>query len=325
MTAPTPQQPLISVIMASYNHGRYIRQALQSVVDQERPFPVELVVSDDGSTDDSLSIIAEFAGKYPELVRVVSPEEHLGLGGNFRHAYMQCKGKYVAMLDSDDYWLSRDKLVRQVAVLENDPECTLCFHNAVLWVEWNQTSRMRLAEAVPEFRGGAEFLRRNPVTTMTAMFRNIVDQRILDTLSGLDLQDLPLWVFLADKGTVKFLPDLFGFYRIHGKGTYAQADNTKRIQSRYECLRRIRNYVVPQTQRAMDRDFAQSLLVLAMRKLLQHRDWAAALADWREARRSAARGELGILKFSSLMAAAAGGGLYLALAKLFSRVRTARA
>ena len=316
MTSAGESAPLISVVMLSYNHGRYIRQAIQSVIDQERPFAVELLVSDDGSTDDTVSIVDELAAAHPDLIRIVSPKEHLGLGGNFRHTCLQCRGKYIAMLDSDDCWLSRNKLVRQVAALESDPQCTLCFHNAVLWTEWNQTSAMKLPVVVPEFRGGSYFLKRNPITTMTAMFRNTVDRRVLDTLPGLDLQDLPLWVHLADRGSVKCLPDLFGFYRIHRHGTYAQSSNLRRLQARYESLRRIREFVSIETGRAMDRDFARLLLILSLRKLVQHRQIAAARADWREARRSASRGHVGVLTFFGLMMNAVVNGLYFGVGKL---------
>ncbi|MBI3675252.1 MAG: glycosyltransferase [Proteobacteria bacterium] len=319
MTSGDEPAPLVSVVMLSLNHGRYIRQAIQSVIDQERPFGVELLISDDGSTDDTLSIVAEFAAAHPDLIRIVSPKEHLGLGGNFRHACLQCRGKYIAMLDSDDYWLSRNKLVRQAAALESDPQRTLCFHNAVLWTEWNQTSVMKLAVVVAEFRGGSYFLKRNPITTMTAMFRNIVDRRVLDTLPGLDLQDLPLWVHLADIGSVKCLPDVFGFYRIHRQGTYARSSNLQRLQTRYESLRRVREFVSPETGCAMDREFAGMLLILSLRKLIQNQQIAAARADWREARKSAARGNVGAVAFLSLVTSAIANGLYFGVGKLFVR------
>jgi glycosyltransferase involved in cell wall biosynthesis len=322
MNAPESPEPLVSVVMLSYNHASYIRQAVQSVVDQQRPFPVELLISDDTSSDSSAAIIRELAAAHPDLIRDVSPRERLGLGANFRHTYRQCRGKYIAMLDSDDYWLSRDKLARQAAFMESNPGCSLSFHNAVLWVDWDQTSTVKVPVPVPEFHGGSSFIRRNPVTTMTAMFRRIIDPRILDTLPGLDLQDLPLWVNLADQGSVKYIPDLFGFYRIHRAGTYAKSSNLRRMQFRYESLRRIREFVAPETGRAMDREFVRLLLLLSLRKLVQGGQVSAALQDWRDARKSASRGQLGLLRFLSLMANAIMNGLYFGLGKLLVRRST---
>lgn len=308
--------PLVSVVMATYNHGLYIRQAIESVVSQQRPFPVELIISDDASSDDTLAIARELAAKHPDLIRVVSSEQRLGIGGNFRRAYMQCRGKYIAMLDSDDYWLSRDKLVRQVAFMESNPQCTLSFHNAVIWTEWNQTSRMKLPQIVPEFSGGSLFLTRNPVTTMTTMFPRVIDQRIIDILPGMDVQDMPLWVWLADQGSVRCLPDLFGVYRFHKKGTYVQANNLSRLQTKYEWFRRIHDLVAPDTRLVLDRETAKTLLRLSLRKIFQVGHLAAARADWREARLCAAKAGVGFWNFVGMVIDA---GLYsgrFALAKV---------
>lgn len=313
--------PLVSVLMATYNHGAYIRQAIQSVLDQQVPFAVELIISDDASTDDTLAIAKEMAARHPEIIRIVNSGQHLGLGGNFRFAYMQSRGKYIAMLDSDDYWLGRDKLVRQVAVMESDSHCTLSFHNAVIWTEGSRHSRMKLPKAIPEFRGGSYFLTRNPVTTMTAMFPRIIDPRILDALPGLDVQDMPMWIWLADHGSVKCIPDLFAVYRIHKKGTYIQANNLSRLQTKCEWLRRVRDLVLPDTRRALDRELAKTLLNLSLRKMLQMKQPAAASADWREACASAARGGVGVWSFAGMMVSAGLQGASFALAKFVALLR----
>lgn len=94
----------ISVAMATYNGGLYLQDQLESLVEQESS-PLELVVTDDGSEDDTVSLIKSFARHAPFPVRFEQNIERLGYGRNFLKAASMCKGTHVAFCDQDDVWL----------------------------------------------------------------------------------------------------------------------------------------------------------------------------------------------------------------------------
>ncbi|WP_367566821.1 glycosyltransferase family 2 protein [Lacrimispora sp.] len=128
-----------STIMASincvtYNHATYIRQALDSFLMQKTNFEYEILVHDDASNDGTGEIIKEYAEKYPDKIKPLIQTENQysqgidNISGAFN--FPRARGKYIFMCDGDDYWISPDKLQKQVDYMEAHPECTLCIHSA---------------------------------------------------------------------------------------------------------------------------------------------------------------------------------------------------
>ena len=111
---------LVSVVIPNYNYGRYLKKAIQSVLDQDYP-DIEIIVVDDGSTDDSISVLREFKNK----IRIVeTPNFGAPTARNF--GVLASTGTYLAYLDSDDYWLS-NKISSQVArLIESGDDLVYC-------------------------------------------------------------------------------------------------------------------------------------------------------------------------------------------------------
>ena len=130
------ENPKVSVKMITYNHGKFIAQAIESVLMQETDFPVELVIGEDDSTDDTRRICADYARKYPGCIRLFlrnrsDPERQkyqFPWVYNTVEAFKACRGEYIALLEGDDYWTDPEKLKIQVGVLEKNPEAVLCSH-----------------------------------------------------------------------------------------------------------------------------------------------------------------------------------------------------
>lgn len=115
----------ISVVMATYNGARWLRTQLDSFAGQTR-LPAELVITDDGSTDHTASVIAAFAATSPFPVRFVANQERLGFNGNFAHAIGLAKGDIIFISDQDDAWYP-DKIKRAAALIAA-PDC-MCVVN----------------------------------------------------------------------------------------------------------------------------------------------------------------------------------------------------
>jgi len=116
----------ISVIIPCYNRAPLLTRALQSVVQQTRP-AVEIIVIDDGSTDDTRAMISR---QFPEARYFY--QDNRGVSAARNHGIRQATGQWLAFLDSDDTWLP-DKLARQTAAVEARPDCQLV-HGDEIWI-----------------------------------------------------------------------------------------------------------------------------------------------------------------------------------------------
>lgn len=119
----------VSVAMATYNGGRFLKEQLDSIARQSYP-PDELVVCDDGSADETVEILEEFAVDAPFPVRIHRNEVRLGFGNNFLRATSYCGSDLIAFCDQDDVWLE-DKLLRCVSHFA-DPRCRLVVHSSAV-------------------------------------------------------------------------------------------------------------------------------------------------------------------------------------------------
>lgn len=125
---PSEKTPKVSVCVITYNQEKYIRQCLQSIVDQETDFDFEVIVGEDCSTDGTRLIVQEFEERYPGIVKPIYQEKNIGAGvHNFLTVHCAAVGEYIAHVDGDDYCLP-GKLKAQADLLDMDPDCSIVFH-----------------------------------------------------------------------------------------------------------------------------------------------------------------------------------------------------
>lgn len=127
MIEVTKENYKVSVCVVTYNQENYIRQCLQSIVDQKTDFKFEVIVGDDCSTDGTRAIVQEFADKYPRVVRPIFHEQNMGAFKNFVTTHNRASTKFVAHCDGDDLFLP-DKLQKQVNYLEMHSDCSVVWH-----------------------------------------------------------------------------------------------------------------------------------------------------------------------------------------------------
>lgn len=124
--------PKVSVCVITYNHEKYIRQCLQSIVDQETNFNFEVIVGEDCSTDGTRAIVQEFAERFPDIVKPIYQKKNIGGGvNNFLSVHRAARGEYIAHVDGDDYCLP-GKLQAQSDLLDNDISCNIVFHRMLV-------------------------------------------------------------------------------------------------------------------------------------------------------------------------------------------------
>lgn len=127
-------RPAVSVCMISYNHGEFIAQAIESILSQDVNFPIELVIGDDCSSDNTFEICETFARK-DSRVKLLPRERNLGVMPNFSRTLLACSGKYVAVCEGDDYWTDTSKLAKQLHFLESHPEYAGATHQATVVID----------------------------------------------------------------------------------------------------------------------------------------------------------------------------------------------
>jgi glycosyltransferase involved in cell wall biosynthesis len=151
MTEPMHQTPLVSVIIIFFNAKRenFFEEAIDSIFVQTYD-NWELLLADDGSTDESTAIALQYTHKYPEKVRYVEHEGHQNRGMSatrnlgIRHA----KGEYIAFLDADDVWLPR-KLEQQIPLLQAYPDAAMLYGRTQYWFSWSKDLHLGLKTPSP--------------------------------------------------------------------------------------------------------------------------------------------------------------------------------
>lgn len=215
-------KPLVSVWIITYNHEKYIAEALESVVMQKTSFDFEIVIGEDCSTDRTRSIIEEYQQKYPNLIVPVYHEINVGAMRNaYEFTLPLCKGQYIACLEGDDYWTDPLKLQKQVDFLEANEEYVMIFTNSIVKVEVgdSDTNFDRGLENINKSRSfsNVEIFNNWIVPTASVLFRNnALDDFYYKNIiknNKFIYGDIVLFLYLYSKGKIFGLTDLTVTYR----------------------------------------------------------------------------------------------------------------
>ncbi len=217
----------VSVLVTFYNQKNYVDRALSSVLDQITDFNIEVIVGDDGSTDGTISIIRNWQQKYPDkIVSVEGERKNKGEIDVFRASHNRlrllekARGDYFIILDGDDYFSDREKLKKQVSVLENEnnQDCIACGHN--IWLEFGDGSRKAFGtKQFPEGKYDAEQYWANMYChTDSLLIRSSVIPEINTGLLDNMFDDELITFSVLQHGKLYYLPDNMAVYSQTGDG-----------------------------------------------------------------------------------------------------------
>ncbi len=210
-------KPTVSVCICSYNHARYLPQTLDSVLTQTYQ-DFELIVVDDGSTDNSHEVLSDYQRRYPDKIRYVWHGNHAnrGISASCNLALSLARGVYFAWLGSDDHWLP-DKLAIQVKFMAENPAVGLSYTSAHTISATGELFPALGAQGYVSSEAWRQFIIANPIIASTAM----ITYRCFGEVGGFDenlvFSDWELWIRLAAKYAVAFLPEPSTAYRVHGQ------------------------------------------------------------------------------------------------------------
>lgn len=222
----------VSVLMITYNHESLLAQAIESVLEQQVSFEYEIVIGEDCSTDNTRAIVKAYQEKYPDRIRALLPTANLGMTHNFEETWRRCRGKYIALLEGDDYWTSPNKLQAQVDFLDSHAECSMCFHNVmVVYQDGSQAPRNFSPSDQKSISDLRDLLYENFIATPSVMFRNHLFDRLPTWFHQLKMGDWTLHILNAQFGKIGYLDQVMAVYRIHQGGVWSSSSQTERLRA----------------------------------------------------------------------------------------------
>ena len=228
---------MVDVLMPVYNHGRFLKQAIESVVNQKTNFKFRLIIGEDVSTDNSRQIIEGYSSRYPDIILPIYNKINLGGNRNALNLYSVATAKYLAFCEGDDFWTDNNKLQIQVNCLEQNEDCSVCFTN--IDVMNDQGDKFYVPEAFLNFTRDfytIEDIISHPMDkplalpTMTMVFRNNLPSIFPDFYSTAIQADTALTLLLGMEGKFIFIPVKTAVYRQHSGGV----TKSKEFQFKFE-------------------------------------------------------------------------------------------
>lgn len=198
--------------MITYNHEKFIAEAIEGVVMQKTDFPFELVIGEDCSTDNTRAICIEYQKKYPDIIRLRLPETNQGMMLNWINNINSGRGKYIALCDGDDFWTDPYKLQKQVDFMEANPDFAMCSHKVHTLMCGHLDENIEMERDVLTT---TDIIKKDwGLLTASILFRKEA-HKTPDWYYTVKNGDYALQLIVSLSGKIKFLPDYMAVYRQH--------------------------------------------------------------------------------------------------------------
>jgi len=243
----------VSVVMITYNHSLYIKQAIESIISQKTNFDFELVICNDKSTDDTDAIIKETIASNPNghKVKYYNNEVNLGMMPNSVSALEKASGKYIALCEGDDYWCDDQKLQIQADFLENNPDFSICFHNVYL-LTGTELKEDNPRKKIPEITTIKDLAKNNYIHTPSVMYRNNLFE-LPKYFGEAPIGDYFLHMLNAQHGKIKYMDKIMSVYRIHNTSYWSSKKEAEQRIIMIDFLTKLKTYFDQETQKILDR------------------------------------------------------------------------
>jgi len=214
--------PLVSIVMLTYNHDRYIERAISSIISQKFLGSFELIIGDDCSTDETGNIVRHFHDRYPGIIRLVTSEKNVGADANFKRCLRACKGKYIALCEGDDYWHDEYKLKMQIEFLDANPgiggvhsDFKHLIQDNGRWLamdRFHQQSRGPITTGyVFDYLLSENFVQTCTFVGLTSIFYDFLDDEL--SQKNYLVGDWPLYLYFAANCQIGYIDKSLAIYR----------------------------------------------------------------------------------------------------------------
>lgn len=220
----TDEPVMVSIVMIAYNLEKYIEEAIESVLNQKTNFRVELVIGEDCSIDKTREMALDYQSRYPKLIRVLLPPKNQGLTPNCVATHNACVGKYIALLDGDDYWTSSDKLQKQVDFLEKNPEYSGCAHQSLKIYDDNSAEPSFFGSTVDEDYFLNDTITHRKFHTSSLVYRKMLWDKTGGIPENISSNERAIYPMIAVFGKIRYFKESMCVYRFSGFGLSSRVD-----------------------------------------------------------------------------------------------------
>lgn len=247
----TGQVPLVSVIIQAYQHEQFIGQCLDSVLNQKTTFESEIILGEDDSSDRTRAICEKYASGFPDKIKLFlrSRKDVIYIDGrpsgrfNFIENLKAAHGKYIALLDGDDYWMDENKLQEQVMFLESHPDFALCFTNAANIDKTGQVIKNKVINYEEDVFTHETFVGKISPPTLTTVFRrSALPLDFPGEFYKIANADMFIKAVISRFGKVKFIDKVTAHKRLHGAGVYAGTSGLKKEENKLRTYAMMLNF-----------------------------------------------------------------------------------
>lgn len=237
-------QAEVSVICATYNHEKYIKDALEGFIAQRTSFKFKVFVGDDCSSDGTPDIIRKYARLYPDIIVPVIRQKNIGAGKNWVDLLSRTDSKYIAFCDGDDYWTDPFKLQKQFDYMEHHPNLRACFHDVEISIETDDGTWFQSGDYcnTPDGRllwpsGNKRFKKRDTyrienfipfgfVHTSSMFIKWDYSIGFPDWFYGHGMSDYPMWLLQINTGRFGYIDEVLSTHRRTSSGSYQFSSKT---------------------------------------------------------------------------------------------------
>lgn len=269
---------MVSVLITFYNQEEYVDKALKSVLEQKTEFDIEILIGDDGSSDNTINVINKWIEKYPEKIKVYIMERDgkkyisgFRASKNRLNLLKYVSGKYFIFLDGDDYFTDSRKLQKQVELLEdrNNQDCIACGHDIDMLFPDGSKKVMRNVGLSEGKVGASQYWRKYYFHTDTLLVRSEVISKIDTKLLENNFNDNLITYAIIQYGKIYYIPESMAVYLQTGDGVWTSGKKVLNL-IRNMYLYDLANQINPKMKSATTRRLAESWLELIINRKFIH-------------------------------------------------------
>lgn len=229
---------LLTIVINFYNHAKYVKNTIDSLLSQKTSFKFTILIHDDCSNDGTTDLLKHYYSLFPDKIELICQSENQykkGVNVWAKYQLPLVKTKYVALCDGDDYWVDSNKLQKQVDFLEKNQDFVICYHRVYTINERMQMSEEELNYLnKPHIYTIEDLANGNFMHTPSVVFRNI--QNLPKWYSEIKVGDYPLFMLAAATGKIYYMPDFMAVYRVHSGGIWSSINQKNRLVHWVEML-----------------------------------------------------------------------------------------
>jgi glycosyltransferase involved in cell wall biosynthesis len=241
------EPPMVSICTLAYNHEKYVVDAIESFLNQEVNFKIEILIHDDASEDNTAEIISKYRCEYPHLIKTLIQTKNQysqGVDPEWNFLIPMAKGKYIALCEGDDYWTDPLKLQKQVDFLESHPDYSVCVGGYTSYMETEKSmGSTHITSMDNDTDEGFTFsLEEMKHAWLTKLLTSVVRRDILESYDATVYKyhrDIHFFYHLIKGHKAYYMRENFGVHRVHPGGVNSMRQGVVNSRAAYNCYREL--------------------------------------------------------------------------------------